>query len=205
MRICSNCAIEKPDDAFYVGGKYTCKQCVKERATRWYKANSDRAKKRISTYAKANPEKVKAWKEKHFEKNREKILLKSSEYCEKYPERRSESRRKWNDANRQRISEVSAAWQKANRSKCAAAWARYNAAKLKATPAWANTFFIEEIYDLAQRRSKLKTGGHAKWHVDHIVPLISKRVCGLHVEHNLRVIPGSDNMRKGNRIWPDMP
>ena len=74
--------------------------------------------------------------------------------------------------------------------------------KLNAIPAWANKFFIEEAYHLAKLREKMCGG---VWHVDHIVPLKSKVVCGLHVEHNLRVIPGTDNIKKGNRYWPDMP
>ena len=75
----------------------------------------------------------------------------------------------------------------------------------KATPAWANEFFIEEAYQLAALRTKLKTGGVSKWHVDHVVPLRSKLVCGLHVENNLEVIPASENCSKSNRYWPDMP
>lgn len=78
--------------------------------------------------------------------------------------------------------------------KAALTAARY-AQKLKATPSWANQFFIDEMYRLAHLRSKL-TG--IKWSVDHIVPLKSKTVCGLHVEHNLRVIPWSVNMAKKN-------
>lgn len=70
------------------------------------------------------------------------------------------------------------------------------ARKLQATPLWANTFFIEEIYHLATLRTKLS--GFA-WEVDHIVPLQGKRVCGLHVENNLQVIPASKNRSKGNK------
>jgi 5-methylcytosine-specific restriction endonuclease McrA len=44
-----------------------------------------------------------------------------------------------------------------------------------------------------------------KHEVDHIVPLKSPLVCGLHVEHNLQVIPATQNRRKHNRVWPDMP
>jgi hypothetical protein len=35
-------------------------------------------------------------------------------------------------------------------------------------------------------------------HVDHIIPLRHPLVCGLHNEHNLRVITAEENMRKRN-------
>lgn len=73
---------------------------------------------------------------------------------------------------------------------------------MAATPGWANLFFIEEAYLLATLRNRL-TG--VKWEVDHEVPLVHPLVCGLHVEHNLRVIPAMENRRKGNRFWQDMP
>lgn len=41
-------------------------------------------------------------------------------------------------------------------------------------------------------------------HVDHIVPLQSNWVCGLHCEANLRVIPGAENESKRNFWWPQM-
>lgn len=72
----------------------------------------------------------------------------------------------------------------------------------RATPAWANQFFMAEIYDLAHRRTKV-TG--SLWHTDHIIPLKSDLVCGLHVEHNLACIPAFTNLSKHNRSWPNMP
>lgn len=80
--------------------------------------------------------------------------------------------------------------------------ARRRAVEIKATPSWANPFFIAEVYDLAHRRTK-STG--IEWHVDHIVPLQSDLVCGLHVERNLDCIPAFENLSKHNRRWPDMP
>jgi hypothetical protein len=93
-------------------------------------------------------------------------------------------------------------WRKLNPSRHASIVAQRNASKLKATPKWANRFFIDEIYHLASLRTKYLG---KKFHVDHIVPLKSPLVCGLHTEHNLRIILGNDNSSKGNRHWPDMP
>jgi hypothetical protein len=78
----------------------------------------------------------------------------------------------------------------------------YQAKKLNAIPTWNERFIVEEAYELAERRSK---AFGFKWHVDHIVPIQSPIVCGLHVHSNLQVIPGADNIRKGNLYWPDMP
>lgn len=124
---------------------------------------------------------------------------------------------KWARENPKKCAEIMARWRKKNpekiaamaartRKKCAAKWAARamarHAQKLRATPAWGNEFFISEAYDLANLRTRL-TG--IRWEVDHIVPLKSKLVCGLHVEHNLQVIPKAINREKSNRHWPSMP
>ncbi len=69
-------------------------------------------------------------------------------------------------------------------------------------PAWVNNSAISEVYREARTLTELTGVPH---HVDHVVPLRSPLVCGLHWEKNLQVLPATNNIRKGNRWWPDMP
>tara|TARA_R110002126_G_scaffold279945_1_gene427065 strand:+ start:372 stop:830 length:459 start_codon:yes stop_codon:yes gene_type:complete len=55
---------------------------------------------------------------------------------------------------------------------------------------------IQNFYWLAR---DLKSVTGEEYHVDHIVPINGKNVCGLHVPWNLQVLPADINMSKGNR------
>lgn len=83
-----------------------------------------------------------------------------------------------------------------------AANAKRRAARRRAVPAWFEDAPVRAIYRAAAAVSESTGVDHE---VDHVVPLISALVCGLHVADNLRVIPASANRRKGNRFWPNMP
>ena len=119
----------------------------------------------------------------------------------------------WQNKNREKINSYARSYRKKNteavnftqkrcRVKNHAKIAAYNmmriCKKIRATPKWANKLAIAKAYVLADYRSKL-TG--FKWEVDHIVPLNSPIVCGLHVENNLQVITKSKNIAKSNKFF----
>ncbi len=68
------------------------------------------------------------------------------------------------------------------------------------TPAWAVMADIRRVYKVMREMTR-ETG--RQWSVDHIVPLDGINVCGLHVAHNLQVIPLEENVAKANNWWPD--
>jgi hypothetical protein len=66
-----------------------------------------------------------------------------------------------------------------------------------ASPLWMDKVGILSLY--RQMRDLNKEAGYRKYHVDHIIPLFGKGVCGLHVFNNLQLLLAEDNLRKGNR------
>lgn len=67
---------------------------------------------------------------------------------------------------------------------------RRRALQLSRIPKWANIDKIKEIY-------KNRPEG---CHVDHIIPLQGKNVCGLHVETNLQYLSIADNLKESNNF-----
>lgn len=107
-----------------------------------------------------------------------------------------EQNKKWYDNNTEHHNEWMRQHSKANRWMYNARDMRRKAAELQATPSWADEDQIKRIYALRQKVSE-RTG--VVHHVDHIVPLQGKNVCGLHVENNLAIIPAKMNLSKGNK------
>lgn len=96
---------------------------------------------------------------------------------------------------------IKAAWKKRNLHKVAADSMKRRASQFKACPWWADIAAIEDIYRECRKVTQVSGIYH---HVDHIVPILGKNVCGLHVHWNLRVIPAKENQVKGNDLIPEV-
>jgi len=142
-------------------------------------------------------------------KNKEKINKRNRKRYEQDEEYRKKEQQRVN-ANRRKKWQKDVAWRE-RKKKYAVSWAKKNKhvgnaysvakrfRKQQAVPAWANLKKIKKVYkQAAALTEQLKV----KYHVDHIYPLKSKYMCGLHVENNLQIILASENCSKGNRTWP---
>lgn len=122
--------------------------------------------------------------------NRTKVLAYQREYTAHNRAAILDSKRKYNSKNRVRVNAKIAEYRKANPAVIRARGRLYEARKRRQLPAWADLVAIKEKYSN-------RPEGH---HVDHIVPLKGKNVCGLHVEYNLQYLPATENMVKGNKF-----
>lgn len=138
-----------------------------------------------------DPEQAKAAKRRYYERNKAACVARAAAHAAKDLEKANPAKVR---ADKERY-----------RAENPGLWATYcgkrRAGKKQATPAWADHEKIARIYELA---AVLNADGCA-FGVDHVVPLKSPIVCGLHVENNLQLLPKLDNRSKGNRHWPDMP
>lgn len=103
----------------------------------------------------------------------------------------------WQAQNKEKVKAHAKAARQRNPHREVAKVQRRNAAKLRAIPPWADMKAIERHYENARYLTEVTGFLH---HVDHIIPLRGKTVCGLHVETNLRAIPHYLNTRKGNSL-----
>jgi hypothetical protein len=207
-KFCNKCSTEKSRTEFYAqkskkdGLCTMCKVCDSAKSAARYLAKRDDILARQAAYEATTKEAKAAREAARYLKTRDERAKKNAaRYAAKRKEISEKAAARY-ASDPKRHAARNANWARDNLERMAAKSAKRRAAKLQATPAWADLAAIELIYAESARLTR-ETG--IEHHVDHVVPLQSILVCGLHCETNLKVLPGSENIRKHNRYWPDMP
>jgi hypothetical protein len=191
MKLCVSCKAEKPLSEFYKrkdspdGYRNDCKVCRSATSLKKYYENHEENKARLKqTHA------------NRLSKNANYY----AEYYAKYKEQDLARAKLAYQANAEERKAKQRLWSKTNRGIANALGRKYKLKKAKATPLWLTP---EQLYNMQctyKVAAQLSETSSQKWHVDHIVPIRGKDVCGLHVPWNLQVLPAKMNMQKGNRI-----
>lgn len=143
-------------------------------------------------YVAKNREATRERKRKWYQENKERHNKKSREYYFKHKEDNE-----WLKKQKERSENH----RKNNLGMYAAKESRRRTAKLNASVSWADQKYIEDLYKNCREAEQLfnAVGINVKFHVDHIIPLQHKQVCGLHVEDNLQILTAEENAAKSNK------
>lgn len=130
-------------------------------------------------------------------RDRARKLATNAAWKKNHPDKVNAVNRAWREAHPEKDSGHHRKWKTANRGKVNASTRKRQAAQIQRSPGWADYNRIRIVYECAAQMSR-ETG--VPMHVDHVIPLQGKRVSGLHVHDNLRIIPARDNARKHNHF-----
>lgn len=126
-------------------------------------------------------------------------------YRERNADHAAEISREWVRNNRAIVNASNKRYAESNPDKMRAKWKARRLMKLSASvdfDAELTEFVTREAASLAELRRQA-TG--IEWHIDHMIPLRARTVCGLHVWNNLQVIPGAMNLAKRNTLTMTQP
>lgn len=135
-----------------------------------------------------------------YVQNKDCLLAKTREWRNKNRDRDLAKKKEYYNNNRDKFKAMHKSWKQSNNDLMRYYQQNKRANRKLRKPSWfteLDEFVLQQCSKLCDLR-KQSTG--FDWHIDHMIPLQAKNVCGLHVWNNLQVIPGYLNTSKRNKL-----
>lgn len=207
-KTCTRCGLTKTYDCFgkssrsSTGLASSCKKCDAERAAEYRAKNPEKAKEVMNRSREKNRDSINLKKRERRKLNPEKFKQERAESYARHRDKELAKGREYKLQNKERIAKQASEKLKQDPYLNRFYRSERRAIEKKARPLWCDREAVKALHFQAAELASV-TG--FEWHVDHIVPLKSKLVCGLHWHGNMQLLPASVNQSKSNRLWPDMP
>lgn len=174
-----------------------CKDCANTAKRDWHAKNkADQNAKSLAYYNENKDELKPKMVENYYENRGARISYKRRYDHEKKDEIRARRLERYS-RNKEKFRAQARSWAKENRHKASAANAKRRATLARAALNLSDDH-KNEVYDIYWLARDLKACTGYDYHVDHIIPLNGKGICGLHVPWNLQILPSHINQRKYN-------
>lgn len=165
----------------------------------WYERNRERAAATKKAWRECNPIYNKAYRER----NRERIAAKHKVYhkawAERNRERKAATNKAWRERNPDRVAATTKAWRERNPELDREKFRRRRAKKKNALVTLTSNE-KEKLIVLERTRQELQKETGRAYHIDHILPLAHG---GLHHPINLRILEGTENLSKQDKLLPE--
>lgn len=219
MTTCRICSVEKDEHQFEVVGKsrrLVCVECRKAQQKAWRQANRESVAAKLKAWNAEHKEHLAEYHANYRRENREALREKNKnrpqEVKEKYNANRRTKRALLDPAQlalaasqrhakrREKALEAMRAYAKSNPQYFITRNAERRAYSKAAVAKW-NLELTELVTaEAGSLRELRKQCTGFDWHVDHVIPLRGKNVCGLHAYNNIAVVPEIVNRRKKNKF-----
>lgn len=156
--------------------KGVCVECIKLETEKYREKRADY----FTEYNKSD--RGQEAKRKYYEANRDKVLARAAARA---PEEKRQYRNKHKANNPEMYKALTSLRRRRFRD---------------ATPPWLNSEQKKAIRTLYLHAQSMTEATGERYVVDHIIPLQSDVVCGLHVPWNLRVMTQEENLKKSNKL-----
>jgi len=178
--------------------KRTCGKCNQTKALTEFKKSKSCSLGRSFTCLDC----TKAYNITYRNKNRERLLQADRKRYAKNAEEMKAKAAEHKDRNKEYYLTYNRKYYRLNKQKFLLSNVKRRRGIEKATPDWLSQAQKDQIENKYWLAKDLTAVSGEVYHVDHIVPIQGKNVCGLHVPWNLQVLPADLNLQKGNRHEP---
>ncbi|KKM90985.1 hypothetical protein LCGC14_1233080 [marine sediment metagenome] len=141
-------------------------------------------------YRQQHPNQIQRITQEYYQHHKERAIKYSKQWYQQNQIYKKQYNKQYYQQNKELLKRYAKTYRQQNPDICALNNERRYRHIKDCCPSWANKEAIKFFYECRP----------AGTHVDHVIPIVHPRICGLHVETNLQWLPSGLNLSKKNKF-----